>query len=133
MEISMPTATTISIADSTPANHVFSPVQVSTGQALLLNRATSVTAAGNEQMVLGLSLASAKRRTDRVNIRLNVPHEETVDGVTTVRDVARFSADVVLPELMTQTERNHFAALVKSAMAHAIVAGYIANRDPLYG
>lgn len=123
----------ITLADATPTNHVFAPVQSAGGVVTLMNRATAATAAGAETLVLGLSLANAKRKTDRVNVRLNVPHEVTIDSVVQVRDVARANLDVVLPELMTQSERDDFAALCGAAVVHAVTQAYIADRSPLLG
>jgi hypothetical protein len=123
----------ITLADATPTNHVFVPTSVSGGQTMLLNRTGKTTSAGAEVLIVGLSLASAKRKTNRVNVRLAVPYEVTVDSVVQVRDVARANTDVVLPELMTSTERNHFATLLGAALAHAIIKGYSADLAPMLG
>lgn len=127
----MPAATTIVLADATPANHTFSPLSTDGGVALLEDR-DSTTSAGFKTLLLTLKKANGARSTNRVNIRLNVPYEQTIDGAVSIRSVARLSADVVIPDDMTGTERDHFAALVKNAFANAIVTGYIADLDPLY-
>lgn len=128
----MPVASSITIADATPTNHVFSPVQVATGRALLLNKASTIPAT-NESLILGLDLASAKRSTDRVQTSLYMPFEKTVDGVVQVRSTARFIGDWIIPFDLTDAERNGFYTLVKNFFANAIVSSYVRSRDPMYG
>lgn len=128
----MPVASAITLADAVPANHVYSPVQVSTGRALLLNKATTIPAS-NEQLVLGFDLASARRPTDRILTQLAQPLEKTVDGTVVVRSTPRFVGDWVLPSDMTDAERNNFWTLVKNFIAHAMVQSYVRSRDPMYG
>jgi hypothetical protein len=61
-----------------------------------------------------------------------MPTEYTEDGVVRVRDTARANADIVLPELMTVTDRADFAAFVKNAFAHTVIMGLIEDLDPVY-
>lgn len=127
----MPAAANIVIADATPANHTFAPMTVNGGAAVFEDR-DSNTSAGFKQLLLSMSRATASRPTNRVNIRLNVPYEQLVDGAYTIRSIARLSADVVLPDDMSATERDHFAALCKNAFAHATIVGYVGDLDVVY-
>lgn len=127
----MPSASTITVADQVPTNHVFNPITTAPGSALLETREATTTA-GEKQLILQLDRASAKRATDRVTIRLNLPFEQTVDGVTSVRSIARLDCVVIVPSDTTSTERALVAALVKNTLANAVVQGYITTRDPLY-
>lgn len=127
----MPSASTISISDATPTSHDFAPLSVAPKQSVLVNR-ESTTSAGNWQMIIGLDPANNSRKTNRVNLRLNVPYEHTVDSVVRVSHVARANIDVILPEEMSLTDRGHFAAMLKNMLAHATVLGVIEDLDPLY-
>lgn len=129
----MPSASTISIYDgqATPVAHDFEPLTVTPSQAVLVCK-ESDTAAGQMQIIAGFSPASANRSTDRVNLRFNMPVEYTVDGVTAVLHTARFNGDFVLPELLSQADRDNFAAYVANAVANAVLNGYISDRDPIY-
>lgn len=129
----MPTAATIVVADSTPTNRTYSPVQISPALSMLLDKSTANIAEGQAQIILGFSLGSTKRPTDRVVVRHNFPVEREVDGVWTVVATARFIGEWIVPTVMTQTERNHFEALCDNLVSHATVEGYVADRDPFYG
>lgn len=128
----MPDATSLSINDSVPTAHTFAPQSVTPASTILVDRDTADTAAGYPQVILGLSPASSSRPTSRVNIRLNVPVEYTVDGVVKIAYVSRFNGDIILPQEMTQQERDDFAALLKNLLADTVVQGYITNLDPMY-
>jgi protoporphyrinogen oxidase len=96
---------------------------------------TSVTNAGNPQVILGYSFASVNRKTDRIPVRFNLPREVTdVDtGTTSVADTARFVGEFIIPDTWTETERGHFHAYVDNLIGNAIVKGYVKSRDPFYG
>lgn len=129
----MPSAATITLADGqvTPVNHNFEPISVTPERSVLVNRESS-TSAGQMQLIVGLSPAKSGRKTNRVNVRFNLPVEHTVDGIVKVAYVARLTCDVVLPEEMTQAQRDDMAAYVKNALSNAVVNGIISDLDPLY-
>lgn len=130
----MPSAATIALFDgaSTPVSHNFEPLSVSPERTLLVNR-ESITSAGQMQLILALDPAKSTRKTNRVNIRFNYPVEATdADGVTRVAYTARFNGDVVIPEEMTQAQRDDVAAFIKNALANAVVNGIVSDLDPLY-
>lgn len=129
----MPSASTITLADgqATPVTHDFVPMSVTPGRTVLVNR-ESDTSAGQMQLIVGFDPAKVSRKTNRVSIRFNLPVEQTVDGVVKVAYVARFSADVVLPEEMTQAQRDDLAAYIKNALADSVVNGIISDLDPIY-
>jgi len=129
----MPTASTIALLDgqATPVSHDFSPIRVGEASSLFSDK-TSTTSAGRPQIVLGFSASSAKRPTNRLNVRFNMPIEQTVDGVTSVAYTARFTSDIVIPDQMTQGQRDDFAAYIKNSFAHTVVASMIADIDPVY-
>jgi hypothetical protein len=129
----MPSATTIALYDGqgTPVSHDFEPVSVTPANSLLVNRDAD-TSAGQMQLIVGLSPANGSRKTNRVNLRFNMPIEHTVDGVVRVAYTARAICEFVLPEEMTQANRDDFAAYIKNATADAVISGVISDLDPLY-
>jgi hypothetical protein len=130
----MPSASTISLDDgqSTPVSHDFAPrVQVGPENILLINDEAD-TSAGQMKLQLGFSAASSKRPTNRVKVSFTYPVEQTVDGVVRVAYTARFNGEVVLPEEMTQAQRDDMAAFIGNALSHATVAGYVSDLDPMF-
>lgn len=127
----MPAFTTFVLNDGV-ADHTFSPLSVSLDKSVLVAR-EGTTSAGNPTAILGLRPANGGSGPNKVSVRLNQPMEDDVDGVTTVNDTFRFNADVIIPDGRTVGEREKFAALVGAILAHALVEGYIADLDPLYG
>ena len=129
----MPSATTIALFDgqATPVSHNFEPQSIVPGKSIWVNR-ESDTSAGNLALIVGFDPAKSGRKTNRVTVRFNYPVEHVVDGVTKVSHTARFSADVVLPEEMTQAERDDMAAYVKNVLANAVVNGYMSDLDHAY-
>lgn len=129
----MPAAANIVLADATPANHTYEPMEGDSSNFLFLERTLSATSAGAESLRYTFSRASEARPTDRIGIRLDIPYEQTVDGVTTVHSIARFSGTVTLPDTMTAGDREDFMALLVSLFGHATTASYIENLAPVYG
>lgn len=129
----MPSATTIALLDgaATPVSHDFEPLSVTPQNTVLVNR-ESQTSAGQLQLIVGLRPANGSRKTNRVNVRFNYPVEHLVDGVYEVAYTARFSGDVVIPEQMTQAERDDLGAYIKNALADAVVNGVVTDLDPMY-
>lgn len=126
----MPSASTITIADQVPTNHVFNPI--TTGATSFLETTTKATGATQESLVLQMDRSSTKRATDRVTVRLNVPFEQTVDGAVTVRSTARFIGEFVVPADCSSTERLMLATMVQNVLANSVVKGYVSSRDQLY-
>lgn len=129
----MPSAANIVLADSVPANHTYNPIEGDSSDFLLLERGVSTTSAGNASLRLNFSRATSGRPTNRVQIRMDFPYEQTVDGVTKVYDVARFQGIFTLPETMTDLQRANVYALVKNAFANAVVTGYVEDLEPIWG
>lgn len=128
----MPEVTSITLTDKDLAAVVFTPIDVSPEHSLFTNAGT--IAAGDREIVLGWSPKSTKRPTDRINARFNYPVEVTSSdtGRVSVEDVMRFSASFVVPEGVTSDEREDFAKLCGELLTHAILQGYIKDRDPCY-
>lgn len=120
----MASAAAIVLADSTPTDHTFSPMQASPELTVHVENGVSVTAPGAKSLTSSFSMASAKRPTDRIQFRINYPVEQTVDGITSVAFVARAIVDVVIPPQMTNTDRLHLGAFLKNLMANTVMQGY---------
>lgn len=129
----MPTASTIALDDGqgTPASHSFEPLSVTPARTVMVDR-DATTSAGQKQLIAGLDPAKPGRKTNRVNIRFNYPIEHTVDGIVEVAYVARVNCDVVIPDQMTQAERDNLGAFLKNALANTVINGYITDLDPMY-
>lgn len=131
----MPAVAAVTINDgaSTPVAQTFNPISASIGSTTLVNR-VGVTAAGHRTLILGYDAAKGNRPTHRVNVRLNYPVEvlNTTTGIYEVAYTGRISCDIVIPDQMTQLERDHMAAFLKNAVAHAVVNGYVKSLDPMY-
>jgi hypothetical protein len=85
-------------------------------------------------MVLGYSFANARRRTDKIQTRLNLPKEVTsAEGVVSVVSTARFIGEFIIPDDWTEAERADMYALVASLTGSTIVQSYVESRDPFYG
>lgn len=128
----MPAAANIVLADNTPANHTYEPIEVDPANSLWLERTLSTTSAGAEALRITFSRSSSARPTNRIGLRLDLPYEQTVDGVTTVYDTFRFSATFTMPETMTGAQRDHAGVLCKNLLANAVVQGYIQDLTPVY-
>lgn len=128
----MPAAANIVIADSVPANHTFEPVEISPSNSLFLERTIPSTAAGFEGLRLQFTRSASGRPTDRVGVRLDVPIEQTIDGIVSVHSVARFSGTITLPDSMSGTQRLNFATMLQNIFANSVVKGYVSNLAPVY-
>lgn len=127
----MPSAANIVLADSTPTNHTFVPVQVSPSLTIHVESGVAITPSGDLSFTSSLDLANVKRPTDRVKLQFNFPVEQTTDGVTTVAYVGRVFVDAAIPVQMTAAQRADLAAYASNLMANAVIQGYF-SRLPQY-
>lgn len=123
-------AANIVIADNVPTNHTFTPLSVTLGMTQYIAREGN-TAMGNPTLSAGLSLATSKRATNRIQFRLNLPREAAVDGVYSLRSTARYVGEIILPDDFTSAERAMFAALVANFHDNALLKGYVADLAPI--
>jgi len=129
----MPVAANIVVADHVPTNHTFNPLDITTGNALFAERAIAATSAGFELLRLLFSKSTTRRPTDKTTIRLDMPLEQVVDGVTVVYATARFDGNFTLPDVMTSTQKLKFGALVRNVFAHATVRGVYETGETVWG
>lgn len=127
----MPSPAILVIADNVPANHNFYPIKSSMARSVLENR-EALTYAGRMSLGLTMSQPTANRSTVRQGFDFTFPNEVLLDGVTSVRDVARANVQVVLPAAMTDAEKLKFYTMWKNYICSSIVQGYVTNGDPYY-
>lgn len=128
----MPSASAITITLASGAV-VFTPVKASPERSILLNR-TSTISAGYKEMVVGFSGHTQSRGTDKINLRLNVPYEYTnSDGEQQVDHIMRFSGEWIVHKDIPEAARQEFEELVRLSLQNAVLKGYIADLDPIYG
>lgn len=128
----MPSASNLVIADSVPVSRTYVPQSVSNSAVTLVDKTTALSVSGQGTIVLDFSPVSSKRKTDRINMRLNLPKTVSVSGVETVESVARFNGDFIIPETWVTLERNNFIKLVSNMLANTVVQGYVKDRDPMF-
>jgi hypothetical protein len=126
----MTTAANLVLADSVPANHTFVPVEAGVKLARWLDR-DGITSAGSKVAKASLSESSSSRETNRVLISLEVPREQTVDGVTTVYATDRVNMEFILHETDTVLMRTNVHALASSLLNHADIKKYVTTLEPV--
>jgi hypothetical protein len=128
----MPSAATINLTNVAAVVSALAPRRIGPDEALLVGQ-DSVTSAGAKTLSVSLSSASSSRKTDHVNIKLQVPTEHVVDGITKVANVAIFTGKFVLPETLTAAQRADFKAYVDSVISDTIISGYVTDLEPMFG
>lgn len=128
----MPSASNIVIADSVPVSRTYAPQQISNGLASFVDRTTQSMVGAQSTLVLTFSPLTAKRKTDRIGVRLNLPKVVNVGGVDTIVSTARFIGEFVVPEDWTLLDRNNLEKLVANAFDSAAVLAMVKDRDPQY-
>jgi hypothetical protein len=116
---------------ATPVAKSFAPERVAPEQSVFTERTPAVSA-GFTRLALAFSAASSKRSTNRVDIELDLPVLQTVNGVNSVAYVGRFKGYFVIPDTMTAAERADLAAYVANALDQTAVRGLIKDLDPMY-
>lgn len=120
------------VADATPTNTTLYPLRAGLESSIWVGR-SAATVDGNKKLEAKLSLATSRRPTDRVTVLYASPREVLVDANTLVQDIGRFAGEFVIPLTWTETQRNHFAFEVASAITAAVIKNIVKNRDVPYG
>lgn len=116
---------------ATPVAKSFAPERVAPDLSAFTER-TAAASAGFVRLSVGLSPASAKRSTNRIPVRLDLPVLQTVNGVNSVAYTGRFNGEFVIPDVMTAAERADLHAYVANALDNALVKAVIKDLDPMY-
>lgn len=117
-------AITVQDGQTTPVNHVFSPIRIDakTGEAMYDNRAQTY-AVGRETMGLRMS-TSSRVRTTHVTLKIPKVVVETINGVAVpkVSAYGLVKAEILIPLDFSEAEAKDVRTLAKNALAHATVA-----------
>lgn len=124
-------ALSINNGAATPVAKSFAPEAVAPTMSTFTERSAGVSA-GFIRLSVGLSPASSKRASNRVDVSLDLPVLSTVNGVSQVAYTARFKGYFVLPDQMTAAERADVAAFVANALDVTSIRSVIKDLDPLY-
>jgi hypothetical protein len=124
-------ALTINNGAATPVAKSFSPERVAPEQSVFTERSAAVSA-GFHKLAVRFSAASSKRSTNRVDVDVDLPVLQTINGVNSVAYVVRFKGYFVIPDTMTATERADLHAYVANAMDVAAVKAVVKDLDPMY-
>lgn len=124
-------ALSINNGAATPVAKTFSPERV-TPELTTFTERTATSSAGFVRLGVAFSAASSKRATNRVDISLDYPVLQTVNGVSSVAYVGRFKGYFVVPDVMTAAERADLAAFVANALDNTQVRAVIKDLDPMY-
>lgn len=116
---------------ATPVAKSFAPERVTPELSTFTER-TAAASSGFVRLGIGLSPASSRRPTNRVDISLDYPVLQTVNGVSSVAYVGRFKGYFVVPDNMTATERADLAAFVANALDNTQVRAVVKDLDPMY-
>lgn len=125
----MTTIANLVLADSVPANHTFVPVESGLKLSRWVDR-DGITSAGSKVAKASLSESSKARETNRVLLSLEIPREQTADGVTTVYATDRVNMEFILHETDTVLMRTNVHALASSMLNHADIKKYITILEP---
>jgi hypothetical protein len=79
-----------------------------------------------------MSPATTARKTYRVKTMFNFPVEQTVDGVVSVRSVARRIIEDVIPADFSAAERLKYERMAESVAINALTRNYTVDLDPAY-
>nr|UUW21387.1 MAG: hypothetical protein [Sanya fiers-like virus 43] len=124
-------ALSINNGAATPVAKTFSPERVSPDLSTFTER-TAASSAGFIRLGIGYSPASSKRATNRIDISLDLPVLQTVNGISSVAYVGRFKGYFVIPDTMTAAERADLAAFVANALDVTQVRAIVKDLDPMY-
>jgi hypothetical protein len=115
----------------TPVAKSFAPERVAPDLSTFTER-TAAVSAGFLRLSVGYSPANSRRTTNRVDVKLDFPVLQTINGVSTVAYTGRFQGYFVIPDVMTAAERADLRAFVANALDNAAVMAVIKDLDPLY-
>lgn len=116
---------------ATPVAKSFSPERVGPDNSVFTERTPAVSA-GFPRLAIRFSAASSRRATNRIDVDVDLPVLQTVNGVSSVAYVGRFKGYFVVPDVMTAAERADLHAFVANGLANATVKAVVKDLDPMY-
>lgn len=116
---------------ATPVAKSFAPERVGPTFSTFTERSAPVSA-GFIRLGVGLSPASGKRTTNRIDVTLDLPVLGTINGVSAVAYTGRFKGYFVIPDTMTASERADMLAYVANGLSNNTIKAVVKDLDPLY-
>lgn len=116
---------------ATPVAKSFAPIAVSPSISIFAEK-TAAASSGFVKLTTKTSPAATNRPTNRVDIDVDMPVLETVDGTNKVTRVGRFKGYFVIPDTMTASERADLHAYVANALDVALVKELVVDLETLY-
>lgn len=124
-------ALTINDGSATPVAKSFQPERVAPDSSSFTERSSGISA-GFTRLTVGFSPASSSRATNRVDVSVDLPILQTVNGVSTVAYVGRFKGYFVIPDVCTAADRANLHAYVANALSNPTVKAVVKDLDPMY-
>lgn len=127
----MPAAANIVIMDgeSTPVAHTFVPSKVSENVSTFYGPGASLS--GREQLQITRREPTATV-AGKVNFKLVLPTEVTIDGVVTVAMQELLSIDMVLSPKGVKQKRKNVRVMASNLLQNAIVAAVVDDFDGIF-
>lgn len=116
---------------ATPVAKSFAPAAVSPGRSIFQER-SAASSSGYLTLTVLSANADGNRPTNRVDVNIDLPIIELVNGTNKVTRVGRFKSYFVLPDTMTAAERADLRAYAANAFDNALVMATIKDLDPMY-
>lgn len=116
---------------ATPVAKFFAPIAVSPSVSIFTER-TAAASAGFVRLTTKTSPAASNRPTNRVDVEVDLPVLETVNGTNKVTRTGRFKGYFVIPDTMTADERAHLHAYVANALDEELIKELVVDLETLY-
>lgn len=131
----MATATTIVLADNTPADRTFEPTSIDPKRAVLHRREqAAVPPSAWESIILEFKNFQGDAPA-RVNYRLNVPigQENAESGRYEIDHIMRARAEFILSPRADSVDRAHLLAMFTNGLFYkAAIRDYVLNLEPMW-
>jgi len=114
-----------------PANVSYSPELLSSAETVLVDRREASREA-QPTITVRFDRASANRKTFKPSREFALPLIRTVNGVSTVTDIARAKTVYTLPSSMTLQERKHLRAMVANTEDVPVILAGVEDLDPFF-
>lgn len=122
---------TINDGTATPVAKSFAPQRVSPDLSVFTERSAPISA-GYARLGVAYDPANSKRQTHPVDVSLDLPIVESVNGINVVTKKGLFKGYFVIPDTFTAQNRADLAAFVANALDVTAVRGVVKDLDPMY-
>lgn len=116
---------------ATPVAKLFAPIAVSPSISVFAEK-SAASSSGFVKLTTKTSPAVTNRPTNRVDVDIDMPVLETVEGTNKVTRVGRFKGYFVVPDTMTAEERANLHAYAANALQHEQVKELVVDLETFY-